>query len=68
MAIAERYAFGCVIIRHLNKQGNTKSMYRGNSSIDFMAACRGAFVVAEDTEEKGRRILKRNPRLRNMRR
>jgi RecA-family ATPase len=57
MAIAERYAFACIIIRHLNKQGNSKAMYRGNGSIDFMAACRGAFVVAEDPEEKSQRIL-----------
>jgi len=32
-------------------------MYRGSGSIDFMAACRSAFVVAEDPEEKGRRIF-----------
>jgi putative DNA primase/helicase len=57
MVIAERYAFACIIIRHLNKQGNSKAMYRGSGSIDFMAACRGAFVVAEDPDERGKRIL-----------
>jgi putative DNA primase/helicase len=57
MALAEKYGFAGLIVRHLNKQSNTKAMYRGSGSIDFMAACRGAFVVAEDPEEKGRRIL-----------
>jgi hypothetical protein len=57
MALAERYSFACLLIRHLNKQGGVKAMYRGHGSIDFMAACRGAFVVAEDSEEKSRRVF-----------
>jgi RecA-family ATPase len=57
VTMAERHSFACIIIRHLNKQGNFKAMYRGNGSIDFMAVCRSAFIVAEDPEEKGRRIL-----------
>lgn len=56
MALAEKFGFACVIVRHLNKQSNTKAMYRGSGSIDFMAACRSAFVVAEDSEN-GRRIF-----------
>ena len=57
MTMAGRRSFACIIIRHLNKQGGAKAMYRGSGSIDFMAASRSAFVVAEDPEEKGRRIL-----------
>jgi predicted ATP-dependent serine protease len=51
--MAERYSFACIIIRHLNKQGGFNALYRGSGSIDFMAACRSAFLIAEnDTGER----------------
>jgi RecA-family ATPase len=56
LTIAEKYSLACILVRHLNKQGSTKAMYRGSGSIDFMAASRSAFV-AEDGEDKGRRIF-----------
>lgn len=56
VAMAERYSMAVIIVRHLNK-GNAKALYRGQGSIDFMAACRSAFIIAEDSEEPGRRIM-----------
>src|SRR5262249_57223200 len=57
MVLAEAYSFACIIIIHLNKQGGSKAIYRGNGSIDFAAACRSAFLVAEDPEQPERRVL-----------
>jgi hypothetical protein len=57
MVLAETYSFACIIIVHLNKQGGSKAIYRGNGSIDFVAACRSAFLVAEDPEQPERRIV-----------
>lgn len=56
VGMAERYSMAVIIVRHLNK-GNAKVLYRGQGSIDFMAACRSAFIIAEDSEEPGRRIM-----------
>lgn len=57
MGIAERYALACLIIRHFTKQVDAKAMYRGSGSIDFMAACRSAFIVVESEGEPGMRVL-----------
>jgi DNA repair protein RadA/Sms len=57
MILAETYSFACIIIIHLNKQPGSKAIYRGNGSIDFVAACRSAFLVAEDPEQPERRVL-----------
>src|SRR5262249_15798527 len=57
MVLAETYSFACIIIIHLNKQTGSRAMYRGNGSIDFVAACRSAFLVAEDPEHPERRVL-----------
>jgi hypothetical protein len=57
MVLAETYSFACIIIIHLNKQAGSKAIYRGNGSIDFAAACRSAFLVAEDPEQPERRVL-----------
>lgn len=56
MAIAQKYSLAMLLVRHLNK-GSSKALYRGQGSIDFVAACRGAFIVGEDSEEPGRRIM-----------
>ncbi|MBV9124028.1 MAG: AAA family ATPase [Planctomycetes bacterium] len=49
----------CVVqfVRHLNKSGGTRSLYRGGGSIGFMAACRCAWLAARDPQEPSRRIL-----------
>lgn len=55
MDMARRYSFACIMIRHFTKQENYKAMYRGAGSIDWMAAVRSAFIIAED--EEGLRTL-----------
>jgi hypothetical protein len=41
---------GCHVmaVRHLNKSGHFRSMYRGGGSIGILAACRSAFLFARD--------------------
>jgi len=56
MGIAQKYALACLVIRHFTKQTDTKAMYRGSGSIDFMAACRSAFIIVE-SEEPNMRVL-----------
>lgn len=57
MGIAEKHALACLIIRHFNKQTDTKAMYRGSGSIDFMAACRSAFIIVESEDEPDMRVF-----------
>lgn len=57
MSIAERYAFACLVIRHFTKQVDAKAMYRGGGSVDFMAACRCAFIIVESEDEPTMRVL-----------
>ena len=55
-ALAEKHQTAIIAIRHLNK-GATKAAYRGQGSIDFLAACRSAFVVGEDPEDSDRKVI-----------
>lgn len=59
MSIAERYALACLVVRHFTKQVDAKAMYRGGGSVDFMAACRCAFIIVESKEEPNTRVLAR---------
>lgn len=47
--LAEKYNVAFVCVRHLNKS-NSKYSYRGQGSIDFLAACRSAFLCGPDPE------------------
>jgi len=55
-ALAERHKTAILAIRHLNK-GIGKASYRGQGSIDFLAACRSAFLVGEDPENPGQKVF-----------
>lgn len=57
MSIAERHALACLVIRHFTKQVDARAMYRGAGSVDFMAACRSAFIIVESDEEPNMRVL-----------
>jgi RecA-family ATPase len=50
---------GCAIVcqRHLNKGSSPKAMYRGGGSIAFTAHARSALLVAEDPDDKHKRLL-----------
>jgi archaellum biogenesis ATPase FlaH len=55
-ALAEKYKIAVLAIRHLNKAA-TKAAYRGQGSVDFLAACRSAFLAGEDPETPGQKVL-----------
>jgi putative DNA primase/helicase len=55
--IAEKHRVAIVLIRHLNKATQSKALYRGQGSIDFAAACRSAFVFAQDPVNEERRLM-----------
>jgi archaellum biogenesis ATPase FlaH len=55
-ALAEKHKTAILAIRHLNK-GTGKASYRGQGSIDFLAACRSAFLVGEDPENPGQKVF-----------
>jgi len=57
MGLSERHAFACLIIRHFTKQVDVRAMYRGGGAVDFMAACRSAFIIVESEEEPGTRVM-----------
>lgn len=55
--IAEKHKAAIILIRHLNKATQSKALYRGQGSIDFAAACRSAFIFAQDAENPERRLM-----------
>ena len=55
-AVAEKYKTAILAIRHLNK-GTGKTAYRGQGSVDFLAACRSAFLAGEDPENHEQKVL-----------
>jgi putative DNA primase/helicase len=58
--MAEDARVGILSVTHFSKGGagaSTKALYRFIGSIAFTAAPRAAFVVVEDPEDKGRRLL-----------
>lgn len=48
--IANKYSCAIVLIGHLNKSNNTKSIYRGLGSIDITAIARSVLMVERDEE------------------
>lgn len=46
-----------VLVRHLNKRGGTKALYRGGGSIGLMGGVRSSFLVAESPTEPHTRIV-----------
>ncbi len=55
--LAEQYRCVILLIRHLNKSGGFRSLYRGGGSIGIIGACRAAWLVAADPHHPRRRIL-----------
>jgi RecA-family ATPase len=54
-ALAENHKIAILAIRHLNK-GTGKAAYRGQGSVDFLAACRSAFLAGEDPDNPTKRF------------
>ncbi len=55
--LARRNACTVLLIRHLNKVGRGRALYRGLGSIGLVGCCRSAWLVAEQPEHAGRRVL-----------
>jgi hypothetical protein len=55
--LADKYQCAILFIRHLNKTAGRRAVYRGGGSIAFTAACRSAWLIADDPEQPGRRVL-----------
>ena len=57
--IAERNNCTIIVLRHLNKSGGGKAIYRGNVSIGVIGHARVGWLVAEDLEHERYRRLAR---------
>jgi len=55
-ALAERQGCAVIAVRHLNK-GNGRAIYRGQGTIDFLAACRSCFLVGENPDDPTEKVL-----------
>jgi hypothetical protein len=51
IAEARRCAF--LFVRHLNKSGGSRALYRGSGNIGVIAACRSAWLVAAEPDAPG---------------
>jgi hypothetical protein len=54
---AEDHNLAVVLIRHLNKDGGLRSLYRGGGSIAFTAAARSVLVVEKHPDDDGSCVL-----------
>lgn len=55
--LADRHGCQTTMVRHLNKTGGHRSMYRGGGSIGLLAACRSAFLFARDPIDPLRAVM-----------
>lgn len=55
--IAEKHRCAIVCMRHLNKGGGGKAIYRGNSSIGVIGHARTGLLVALDPDDDQKRVL-----------
>jgi len=55
--LAEEFKIAVLLIRHLGKSQQDRSIYRGLGSIDFMAAARSALLAGVDPQDPDKRAL-----------
>jgi len=55
--LAEKHACAILLVRHLNKRGGGRSVYRGGGSIGFLGACRSGWLIARDPLLPERSVL-----------
>jgi putative DNA primase/helicase len=55
--LAAELGVAVLVVRHLNKLGSGKAIYRGGGSIGIIGAARSALLVAKDPDDEERRIL-----------
>lgn len=55
--VAERQHCAMVVVRHWNKSGGGKAMYRGQGSIDFTATARSVLALGESPDDPTIRVM-----------
>jgi hypothetical protein len=55
--LAQKARCAVVLLRHLNKDGRGKALYRGGGSIGIIGAARAGLLVAADPDDADHRIL-----------
>jgi hypothetical protein len=55
--IAEAHGCAVLLVRHLNKWGGSRSLYRGGGSIAFLGACRSGWLIARDPHAPAQCVL-----------
>jgi hypothetical protein len=55
--LAVRRRFVPLMVRHLNKTGRPRALYRGSGSIGLAAACRSVWLIGQDPYDATRRVL-----------
>ena len=55
--IAHAHACTVLLVRHLNKRGGSRSLYRGGGSIAFLGACRSGWLIARDPQAPAQCVL-----------
>jgi hypothetical protein len=56
-ALAESTECAILLVRHLNKSGGARAVYRGGGSIGIIGACRSAWVIARHPDDERQRVL-----------
>jgi hypothetical protein len=55
--LATRRGCAVLMIRHLNKSGGGRSLYRGAGSIGFLGVCRSGWLIARNPEQPTQCVL-----------
>jgi putative DNA primase/helicase len=55
--LAGRFGAAIIGVSHLSKAGGQKALLRVSGSLAFVAAARAAYLVADDEEQEGRRLM-----------
>jgi hypothetical protein len=55
--LSDRHACHMILVRHLNKTGHFRALYRGGGSIGFLAACRSGYLFARDPNDPLRAVF-----------
>jgi hypothetical protein len=62
VGLARRRNCAIQFVRHLNKGGGSRALYRGGGSIGLLATCRSGWLVGPDPYEPDRRVLAQTKR------
>jgi putative DNA primase/helicase len=55
--LAEKHNIAVILISHLNKAGGVRAVYRITGSLAFIAACRTAWLVSQESEASDERLF-----------